>query len=238
MSVITRQIARSVRLAETINTRSFSTSIQRPFIADLFRDRKTLEQRNQAIAEKQQEQEENGANSTQSKIVFLNEENSPSIKQFNVEEDMPGFKVEQWKSKLVEGKDIESTYSQESVKDILIKSYNEVNQATPLSQDIDDLAVVDLNDLQLRFQLSKQIQKNLGFDISDYIFSKSHDLHTLYGSICEIISKRWTNERNPNAIVLRSEDFSAGNIYLNEELDKYQQDKLYQELLEKANESV
>lgn len=234
MSIIRRQLALSVR---SVNNRAFSTSIQRPFIADLFRDRKTLEQRNQAIAEKQKDQEDNETSTTDSKIVFLNEENSPSIKQFNLEEDMPGFKVEQWKSKLVSAKDIEATYQPDSVKEILIKSYNEIYQNNQLSQE-NELATVELNDLQLRFQLSKQLQKTLGFDISDYIFSRSHNLQALHDSICEIVSKRWTNERNPNAIVLRAEDFSAPNVYLNEELDKYQQDKLYQELLVKANESV
>lgn len=228
MSSITRHAVSRMAYVRTFTKSTTASS----FITDLFKDRKTLQQRNEMIVEKQKEETPADEGT---KIVILNKQNAPGFKPFNAEQDMPGFKIDQWKSKNVTKKDIESTYLQESLRSIIIKSLEDVKQNTATSEV--DFKTISLSDLEFRFQLAKKIQQNLGFDISDYIFSQSHDLETLYTNVNELIASRWTNERNPNAIALRAEDFSAGNVYLNEQLDEAQQQRLYKKLLNDANKA-
>jgi len=133
----------------------------------------------------------------------------------------------------VRNKDIENTYSPELLQNVINKTYQEVNGIELNS----GYSSISLNDLEFRFKFSKLLQQNLGFDINDYVLTKSHTLDALYNELCDVISTRWTNERNPNAIVLRREDFTAPNVYLNEELSKEEQEAVYNELLEKAKEA-
>ncbi|CAK7901710.1 hypothetical protein CAAN1_06S05358 [[Candida] anglica] len=233
LSPITRQLGLT---ASRSNIRLFSYTSTRPFITDLFRDRKTLEQRNDQLAEKnavEASSPEEDVYKKDSKIVFLTKENSPDFKHFNMETDMPGFKIEQWKSQIVKKQDIEAKYSPELLKDVITQSYTEVSGAAQVA----DFASVELNDLQLRFNLAKSLQQKLGFDISDYIFSKSHNLELLHSQLSELVSIRYTNERNPNAIALRPEDFTAGNVYLNEELNSQQQEKAFAKLVQEAKKA-
>lgn len=209
--------------------RLFSYSSRALFITDFFKDRKTLQQRNELIAEKQRDEADAPAHET--KIVILNEENSPNHKQFDVENDMQGFKVEQWKLKLVAPQQIEEYYLPESVSEVVAQAFQQVNGSTP---PVNGFESVMLDDLDLRFKLCKQVQHSLGFDVSDYVFSRSHTLAHLNAELQAIVSKRWTNERNPNAIALRPEDFTAGNVYLNQEKDAYEQEQTYQALLREA----
>lgn len=90
-----------------------------------------------------------------------------------------------------------------------------------------------MDDLSFRFQIVKSLQSKLGIDINDYIISKSHDLETLYEEIENLVNKRWKFERNPNAIVLRSEDFDAENIYLNQERNDFEKNLELQKLTQK-----
>lgn len=48
-----------------------------------------------------------------------------------------------------------------------------------------------------------------------------------------MVNKRWKFERNPNAIVLRSEDFDAENIYLNQERNDFEKNLELQKLTQK-----
>lgn len=181
------------------------------------------------IAEKQRDEAD--ATTHKTKIVILNEENSPNHKPFDVETDMPGFKVEQWKLKLVAPQHIEELYLPESVSEIVAQAFQLVNGSSPFVKDFESVV---LDDLDVRFKLCKQVQHTLGFDVSDYVFSRSHTLAHLKAELQAIVSKRWTNERNPNAIALRPEDFTAGNVYLNQEKDAYEQEQTYQKLLREA----
>ena len=52
------------------------------------------------------------------KIVILNKQNSPKYDQFKVETHMPNFSIKQWKHKIVSPKNIESTYTTESLMSI------------------------------------------------------------------------------------------------------------------------
>lgn len=216
----------AVRLGKPLvnNSRCFSYSHRRNFLGNLF-GRKTLKDREEII--KKQDDFEIDPNA---KIVILNEENSPDKKPFNLEEDMPGFEIAQWKSKFVRNRDIEHSYTPEKLQEIINKTYEDMTGAQ-LTQDYNS---VYLKDLDFRFKFSKQLQLNLGFNINDYVLTNAHTLNYLYESLCGTISKRWTSERNPNAIVLRPEDFSSPNVYLNEELNESQKQKLYNDLLEKA----
>ena len=98
----------------------------------------------------------------------------------------------------------------------------------------DNYKDIKLDDLQFRFEIVKSLQSKLGIDINDYIISKSHDLQSLYEEIEKIVNKRWKNERNPNAIVLRPEDFDADNIYLNQERTDYEKNLQLQKLVQKV----
>lgn len=165
-----------------------------------------------------------------SKITILDEKNSPNFQPFNAERDMPGFKVAQWKQNVVRKQDIEASYTPELVVQIMRDTYQELQGLSP-----DDLSTALLHDLQFRFRYFKALQLRLGFDISDYIISKSHSLEDLQVELNKVVANRWSSERNPNAIVLRPEDFKGvPNVYLNEELLEAEQKKLYEEKLEEV----
>lgn len=161
------------------------------------------------------------------KIVILNKDNSPAYPQFDPVVDLEGFKVAQWKLNVVSRKDIESTYTTEKLNNIISTAYTELS-----GKAFND--TVELNDLEFRFKLAKELQSRLGFDIGDYVLTKSHNIGILQLELQKVIGERWSNERNPNGIVLRAEDFEAPNIYLNEELNEKEQKKLFAELAEKA----
>lgn len=207
-----------------VAVRLFSQTPARPFISNLFGSK---EAKQKDIITKQNEYEVDPS----SKIVILDEANSPETKPFNPSDDMPGFLVNQWKQKTVKNADIETTYSPEDVTKIINDTYTEItgDQAGPEA---------DLSDLELRFRFTKLLQQKLGFHINDYVLTRSHTLDILTSELLAIVSTRWTSERNPNAIVLRKGDFTAPNIHLNEELTEEQQLEVYNEVLEKAREAT
>lgn len=165
-----------------------------------------------------------------SKINILDKNNSPNFQPFDAERDMPGFKVAQWKQNVVRKQDIESSYSPEQVAQIMKETYKELQGLEPT-----DFASTLLHDLHFRFSYFKLLQLRLGFDISDYIISRSHSLEDLHVELRKVVAHRWSSERNPNAIVLRAEDFEGvPNVYLNEELLEADQKKVYEEKLEQV----
>lgn len=167
----------------------------------------------------------------QAPITILNKENSPNTKHFNAEEDMPDFKITQWKNTFVKIKDLEGSFTNESISSAINESYLQVYGQSLAAEQYN---TADLSDLQLRFQLCKALQQKLGFDISDYTISRSHNVEYLFGELKKMIAARWSSERNPNAIVLRPEDFSLPNVYLNKELDEWKQNKYFEELKKDA----
>lgn len=179
------------------------------------------------IVEKQDEYKED----QQAPITFLNKENSPNYKPFSIEEDMPDFKINQWKSTFVRARDLETTFTNESISNAINETYTEVfgKNLTP-----NEYLSTNLSDLQLRFQFCKTLQQKLGFDISDYLITRSHNVDFLFGELKKQIAARWSSERNPNAIVLREEDFEQPNVYLNKELDEYKQKEYFEKLKEEA----
>lgn len=213
---------------KTSSIRMISSSAPRLFLGNLFGSREA--KKHEELIEKQDDYTVDA----DSKIVILDEANSPNHKPFDAEADMPGFEVKNWKFTKVQQKDIETTYDIDSVNSTLITTYNELANA---SEQVSDLGSIKLNDLNFRFKYSKLLQQNLGFDISDYVFSTSHDLQTLSDNLNQIINTRYVNERNPNGIVLRDEDFTAPNVYLNNELSDFEKEKFYEEILAKAKEA-
>lgn len=213
---------------KTSSIRMISSSAPRLFLGNLFGSREA--KKHEELIEKQDDYTVDA----DSKIVILDETNSPNHKPFDAEADMPGFEVKNWKFTKVQQKDIETTYDIDSVNSTLITTYNELANA---SEQVSDLGSIKLNDLNFRFKYSKLLQQNLGFDISDYVFSTSHDLQTLSDNLNQIINTRYVNERNPNGIVLRDEDFTAPNVYLNNELSDFEKEKFYEEILAKAKEA-
>ncbi|RKP32703.1 hypothetical protein METBISCDRAFT_20973 [Metschnikowia bicuspidata] len=195
---------------------------RRTFIKSLF----GVSSKTSEIIEKQNEL----AQVLPAQITILNKDNSPNTKHFDPDVDMPDFKIVQWKSTVVRARDIENTYTNESVIKAINEVYTQIYGQSLTEQQYDTAL---LSDLKLRFQFCKALQQKLGFDIFDYTISRSHNVGELYAALRKNIAARWSNERNPNAIVLRAEDFSQPNVYLNKELDEEGQ-KRYFEQLKKA----
>lgn len=172
---------------------------------------------------------------SQDKITILTKDNSPNTKQFDPEVDMEGFKINQWKDTVVRQQDLEATYDSEKLSSIFNQTYQELKGETITSTQYQE---INLHDLNFRFQYTKALQQKLGFDFNDYALTKSHTLNELFTSINKTVSKRFVNERNPNGIVLRSQDFNAANIYLKEERDTQQQQKELTRIAEKAREEI
>lgn len=181
------------------------------------------------IVEKQDEYKED----QKAPITILNKDNSPNNRPFNAHEDMPDFKILQWKDLVVRDKDLESVYTKEAVADIVNKTYAEVFGKSVTEEQYES---AEMSDLSLRFEFFKSLQRKLGFDIPDHTITRSHNVDYLYGKLKKTIAARWSNERNPNAIVLRPEDFSEPNVYLNLELDEYRKNEYFKRLKKEASE--
>lgn len=222
--------------SQIIQTRSF-TSITRnlSWFGDIFgKNKSSIEskQKRQDIITKQDELIE----SNSIKIHHLTFKNSDKYQSFNIESDMPNFhKLKNWKfQKSLTPENYETFYSDKSILQNIINQ--ELKNFIKQDQEInrDNYKDIKLDDLQFRFEIVKSLQSKLGIDINDYIISKSHDLQSLYEEIEKIVNKRWKNERNPNAIVLRPEDFDADNIYLNQERTDYEKNLQLQKLVQKV----
>lgn len=214
------QVATVVRVS-----RPLSASAPRLIFGGLFG---TKEAKKKEIIEKQDDFEVDAS----AKIVILNKENSPKHKPFLAETDMPDFKIEQWKFANVPFRDIEATYSKDQVATIISDSYKELKGAEVKPE---EYAAVELTDLPFRFQLGKLLQQKLGFDIRDHTLSRAHNLGYLYEELSRVVALRWSNERNPNAIVLREGDFSSlQNVFLSTERTESQQKKEFDRLVKKA----
>ncbi|CUM63324.1 uncharacterized protein PRCAT00000895001 [Priceomyces carsonii] len=211
-----------------LSSRSFSYSSRNTFFSNFFGSKEI--KKNQDIIKNQDDYEVD----PKSKIVILDEKNSSEYKPFDAEIDMPGFEVRQWKFQTVKDKDIESTFTPEILSTIINETFQEI-KGIKISEE--DYVATDLHDLQFRFKFAKLLQQKLGFNINDYTLSTSHSLSQLSNELGKVISTRWATERNPNAIVLRKEDFQAPNVYLNTERNEKQQEKLYSELVQRARES-
>lgn len=167
------------------------------------------------------------------KIVILDEKNAASYKPFDPETDIPGFRINQWKSTVVRAQDVEASVTKEMVNEAINKAYASVMSAQVSAEEYSSSR---LDDLTRRFEFFKLLQLELGFDIKDHTISRSHTLEYVRDALHKQIASRWSSERNPNAIVLRPEDFAKQeNVYLNNELNEEEQAKLYEELKEKAS---
>lgn len=205
--------------------RLLSTTALRAFLGNIFSSK---EAKTKKILETQDEYEVD----PQLKITFLTKENSSSFKPFDVEKDLPGFKITQWKEKVVRPSELESSVTDEVLTTAINQAFLEVTGSTTSKE---TYAEAKLDDLQARFRLSKALQQKLGFDIKDHIITRSHTLDYLYESLTKEVSHRWSSERNPNAIVLRPEDFEAEkNVYLNKQLSKLEQEKFFEDMKTKA----
>lgn len=204
--------------------RPLSTSAPTRFIGNIFGSR---EAKKKEIIAKQDEYEID----PESKVVFLNKENSPSYKPFDASEDMPDFQVKQWKHKTVRAQEIEETYTKDTLAQSISEAFQELKGESPNAE-------TSLDDLAFRFEFVKLLQQKLGFDINDHTITRAHTVGYLTSELNKVIAHRWSNERNPNAIVLRKEDFElVPNVYLSEELTEEEQKKAYDELLAQAREA-
>ncbi|SGZ54943.1 CIC11C00000001917 [Sungouiella intermedia] len=209
--------------------RPFSTSVPRLFLGNFFG---TKEAKKKEIIQNQDDYEVDPT----SKIVILSEENSPEYKPFVAEEAMPDFKINQWKFTQVNPEDIEASYSNETLTQVISQSYSELKGEQINENQYKDIS---LTDLQFRFQLGKLLQQKLGFDIKDHTLTRAHTLEYLHNELNKVISHRWSSERNPNAVVLRPEDFELVlNVYLSNERTQEEQKKAFEELVEKAKEAT
>lgn len=224
---------RCVQHLRVAHIRPLSTSsVKLSFFGNLFGS-KEVKQR-QDIIEKQDDYEVD----PDSKIVILDKSNSPTAMEDAIDPTtaFPEFSINEWKSTNVKRSDIENTYSSpngEKLSNILLETYNKLS-----TESANDLSKANFSDLQFRFDYFKTLQQNLGFDIGDYTISRCHDGSILLEELTAIVNKRFTNERNANSIVLRNEDFSSKNIYLNKELNDFQQERAYEKLVEEARKTA
>ncbi|KAI5954693.1 hypothetical protein KGF54_002469 [Candida jiufengensis] len=206
-----------------------STSIAKSWFGDLFGSKKskiTRESRSDMIT-KQDEL----ANKDITEVIHFTRENSPKyLKAKELNKLNPQFKVRDWKNnKHIKPTQIEEEYNDKlKLQNIFNKTYFTLTKETI---DFDSYSNVHLKDLSFRFKFIKLLQSNLGFEINDYIISKNHSLDSLYFDIESFVNKRWKNVRNPNAIVLRNEDFTSKNIYLNETKDDYEKLKEFNKIM-------
>lgn len=168
------------------------------------------------------------------KITILNEENSPGYEKFDPESDMPDFEIIQWKQRNVKQEDIESTFSRQDVSAIIANAYK-----TVYNMDVDPSTNTDaeLFDLGRRFAVVKTIQADMGINLNDAVMTQCHTVKTLYDELVKVVEERYVNERNPNGIVVRPNDFSAPNIYLNQERTPQQQKIILDEIMTEAREA-
>lgn len=215
------------------SSRPLSTSaVSNSWFGDLFGNKKskiTSQQKRSDIIEKQDDY----IDKELTKITHLTRENSPQYlakKQQN--KVKPEFKVRDWKNvKFLHAKDLELFYDDKAkLQNVVNQTYKDVT-GTDTDIELNDYESIDLHDLKLRFAFVKQLQSNLGFELNDYVISCSHDLLSLYYEVEKVVNKRWSSERNPNAIVLRQSDFQAKNVYLNESRDEYEKQKEFSKLL-------
>ncbi|RLV94749.1 hypothetical protein JA1_001606 [Spathaspora sp. JA1] len=217
--------------------RSFhSTPLARSWLGDFFGKKKpaALEPKYKK-KEKSEiiEQQDELVDMHSGKITILDAKNSPDYVEFSMERDLPDFKILKWKKNEVLPKDLEKTYTdKDQLKTLVAKAYSEVAGV----EQVNDFTELALHDLKLRFKLTKELQSVLGFDLNDYQVSKCHDLQALYDEIEGVVNRRWKSERNPNAIVLRPEDFKSSNIYLNQEKDDRGKAIKLEQLVQEARE--
>lgn len=168
------------------------------------------------------------------KITILNEENSPGYQKFDPESAMPAFEIYQWKSRNVKPQDIESTFSRKDVSSILANAYK-----TVYNVDVDPTSNTDadLFDLTRRFAVVKQVQVDMGINLNDAVMSRCHTVGTMYDELIKVVEARYVNERNPNGIVVRPNDFSAPNIYLNQERTSQQQQAMLDGIVANSREA-
>ncbi|KAI5967577.1 hypothetical protein CANMA_003011 [Candida margitis] len=210
-----------------------SSTVTRSWFGDLFGNKSskiTSQQKRSDIIEKQDDY----INKEITKIAHLTRENSPQyLKKKQKDKLQSQFKVRDWKNvKFLHAKDLEGFYDDKvKLQNVVNQSYKDV---TGTEIGFDDYSSIDLHDLKLRFAFVKHLQSNLGFELNDYVVSTSHDLISLYYEVEKVVNKRWSNERNPNAIVLRQSDFSAKNLYLNESRDEYEKHKEFTKLLKEV----
>lgn len=169
------------------------------------------------------------------KIVILNEKNSNEHEKFDVATHMPDFKIEQWKHRVVTPKTIESSYTSKDIIDIINDTLKQFNKE---SQQASEFQNFKLDDLTFRFEFTKELQKRLGFEINDLILTQAHDLSILFNEVNAFVQKRFTNERNPGDIALRKEDFTAENIYLNQQLSESEQSRELKKLINQARKAL
>ena len=217
------------RITRVPTIRQFSTTTPKPFITNFF-GKKDLKKREEIV-----KNQDDFESDSQDKITILTKENSPNTKKFDPEVDMADFKINQWKDTVVREQDLEATYNSEQLSSIFNQTYQELKGETITSTQYPDINLFDLN---FRFQFAKALQQKLGFDFNDYTLTKSHTLNELFTIVNKTVSKRYVNERNPNGVVLRSQDFNAANIYLKEERTPEQQQRELTRIAEKAREEI
>ncbi|CAK9436819.1 uncharacterized protein LODBEIA_P13410 [Lodderomyces beijingensis] len=231
MSTVVRQI-----IPRRTHTRSFTTTpATRSWFGDMFgrNKKKITDKTREDIISHQDELAEKEITT----IKHLTRKNSDAYyASLKANAVLPSSKVKNWKARIIPADALESAYDdKEKLRSIVSEVYEEVRgdsggDATG-KLSFAEYRSVDLGDLKFRFNLVKALQSRLGFEFNDYTVTKSHDLMTLYEEIENVVNRRWKSERNPNAIVLRPEDFTAGNIHLSEERTEKQQKQIFSTML-------
>ncbi len=136
-----------------------------------------------------------------------------------------GFKIPSWKK----GKKVTTL---NEVDNAISKAYFEVFNK---NENIKDILNYELSDLSKRFEIFKNIQKFTGYDISDYIISKSKTINDIKIYFTKnIINKPKFDDLLPNAIHLNPEEFEGSNVRVIKFINGKEKKKRYQSLLRNA----
>ena len=128
--------------------------------------------------------------------------------------------------------------TEEGLNEVLVKSYNQVYD-TNVSTVSDDKLSLPFTDLQKKFEFCKAIQQGLGYMISDYQLTV---LQTpiAFRDYClvELISGKLArfNEKEPNAIHLTNESYTAPNIRVMEDVSVRERKEGFESILAEVNE--
>ncbi|ODQ81815.1 hypothetical protein BABINDRAFT_165335 [Babjeviella inositovora NRRL Y-12698] len=152
------------------------------------------------------------------------------VKDLSWKKKMNGFTVSPWIAAETQKQADQTKLPEEEIHQVLTTVYAEVTLAPAVS--IEELLAVSLDDLTLRFQVTKKFQEATGFTLRDYQLTQVRNIQDLKNLYYTFVKLR--NEKLPNAIYLESSDFANTNVYIDANVTDAVQAKKLKDLVKKA----
>ncbi|KAF5103312.1 hypothetical protein D0Z03_000233 [Geotrichum reessii] len=149
------------------------------------------------------------------------------------EEERNGFTVDAFPINQVN-----SELTAEQVQAALVKTYNEIN-ATAVESISDEVASKTFQDFNARLQFLKSVEKTLKTAVSDAKIIELDSIQAIINHFNNFVIGRQFNEKEPDAIYLKPEDFKGTNITLVDESlsAKKAKSKVWESLVEQAKKA-